>query len=130
PENQRKLADDLGADWGIGMQSVYSSIESIPTFFANRGATSLYGKILEPLIKESSQGAMRRLFKYFVSGAMLSIGSDYIRGIIIFSAQEVLDHPDKFGGVSLDERGALRLLQTRAGFAYYLAGLAQTGASE
>jgi hypothetical protein len=120
PANVKALADSVG---GL-VPALINVVASVPggygAYKVNKGALNFFAKYL-PFLQNKW---LLVLFKSLVSGGLLSIGTDYVRGYVIFSAQEVIDHPDIFGGVNTQERATLKYLQTQAGFGYFLGSLA------
>jgi len=129
PENEKVLVESAS---GILSALVTLGTKVLPTGYA----TYVINKKLSDAVFESSIGkklvscipffsvaATERLFKYLVSSGLLTIGVNYVRGFVTFAAQEVIDHPTTFGGVTPEQHAALKSLQSSEGYAYYLDSL-------
>jgi hypothetical protein len=124
PENERKLNEQLGDPatkwvyWPTNLLTIASAAG------VNYGLTEFWKGFKKTMLR--SEGTII-LFRYLVSGALMSIGRQYIQGFILAASQEVLDHPELFGGLTPEQRGALRLLQYRADMAYFITTLSSDG---
>lgn len=135
PENEKALVENLAGlaptfvSYGLHIPILYGTYRVTeylsPKFMkvANPFFKSETGQNLTRYLPFFKAAAAQRLFKYFVSSGLLSIGLGYVRGFLLFAAQEVIDHPTRFGGLTQPQLAALKALQTPLGFAHFLSSL-------
>jgi len=135
PDNEKALSDSVSSLWPVlkyVLASVPGGFVTYKISKAGSKATERYANYffstkmavwISRFIPFFNAKAAEKLFKYFVSAGLLSIGSNYVKGFVTFAVQEVLAHPEMFGGVTNEERATLEYLQQQAGFGYFLMSL-------